>query len=99
MDAEEKALAELRKKIDTIDHEIHDLINKRAGINLKVAAVKIKYQGEKAQLYRPEREQSILEQVKAHNKGPLSDAAIVRIFTHIITECRDFQIASSGSKD
>lgn len=88
---EKEELAVLREKIDIMDYRIHDLLNQRAGLCLKVSEVKIKHGGPNVEFYRPERERVILDQVKAHNTGPLSDKAVSDIFETVIAECRTLQ--------
>ncbi len=85
------SLENLRKEIDAIDYQIHDLLNERAKINLKVGKLKVEKDGEKAVFYRPEREKQILEEINKYNTGPLSDTAVANIFKSILTECRNLQ--------
>ncbi|OGT48052.1 MAG: chorismate mutase [Gammaproteobacteria bacterium RIFCSPHIGHO2_12_FULL_41_15] len=96
MQDEENELASLRERIDNIDYLIHDLVNDRAKLALKIAQIKIKYHGEKANFHRPEREKLILQQIKNYNKGPLDEFAIERIFAMIIQECRELQTHTDG---
>ncbi len=89
---EEQALKILRDQIDELDYQIHDLLNQRADLALKVSEVKINYQGDHAKFHRPQREQAILNRIKAYNKGPLDENQIAAIFDRIIQTCRDLQI-------
>lgn len=85
-------LSDLRKKIDQLDYQIHDLLNERATLALKIADTKV----EATQLhdfYRPERETQILQQITDYNKGPLSAQAIASIFKAIMKECLNIQEA------
>lgn len=94
---EEEGLQRLREKIDKLDYEIHDLINERAKLALEVSAVKIHYHGKNTEFYRPEREKIIIDNVKAHNQGPLDEEAIAHIFETIIQACRELQIQKNRS--
>lgn len=85
-------LQKLRKKIDDIDYQIHDLLNKRAKQALKIAEIKVKEDGELVNFYRPERETQILNQISEYNTGPLTSKAISKIFNSIMNECRNLQI-------
>lgn len=96
---EENELALLRKRIDNIDFMIHDLINDRAALALKIADVKVKYHGKHAVFYRPEREKHILEKITAYNRGPLDEFSITRIFSLIIEECRELQLMVQKGKE
>ena len=39
-------------------------------------------------LYQPDREKEVIENAEQNNKGPLTDAAIRRLFERIIDEAR-----------
>lgn len=89
---EEQALQQLREEIDQLDYKIHDLINQRAKLALKISDIKVKYHGKDVEFYRPQREQDILAKIKEYNKGPLDENPIADIFTTIIGHCRQLQI-------
>lgn len=72
-----------RGQIDTLNEKLVELLNERAKCAIEVGEIKRK-QG--LPLYAPERETIVLNQLKALNKGPLSDAAVQRIFRQIIDE-------------
>src|SRR5690554_7581424 len=75
--SEAQELEKLRLQIDSLDKQIHELINQRAQCAQDVAVVKHKYAkpGEHVVFYRPEREAQVLRNVMERNKGPLSDKA------------------------
>ena len=75
-------LEKLRKKIDEIDNEILELLNKRADIVLDIAHIK---RNENAKFYSPEREREIFERLTALNKGPFPNEALKVIFREIIS--------------
>lgn len=88
MSEQEKELRILRDQIDSIDRNIHELLNKRASCAQNVAAVKEKYQGEQsAVFYRPEREAQVLRAVMGRNEGPLADKEVARLFREIMSVC------------
>ena len=70
-----------RLEIDAIDSELLGLLNKRAGLAVKVGQSK-RLTG--VALYDPARE----EEARRANPGPLDEQAIVELFTCIIRESR-----------
>ena len=88
MTEQEQALKVLRDQIDSIDKQIHLLLNQRATCAQRVAEVKQQYQGEEvAVFYRPEREAQVLKRVMERNEGPLSDKEVARLFREIMSVC------------
>ncbi|NOR68789.1 MAG: prephenate dehydratase [Methylomarinum sp.] len=79
-------LSELRNQIDTIDSQILQLINQRAGCAMEVARTKIS-EGETGTFYRPDREALVLRRIKELNPGPLSDETTARFFREIMSAC------------
>jgi chorismate mutase/prephenate dehydratase len=80
------SLSEVRERIDSIDRQIQELISERANWAREVA--KVKGEGLSAiDYYRPEREAHVLRMVVDRNKGPLSDAEMVRLFREIMSSC------------
>lgn len=82
-------LAELRRQIDALDRQLHQLLNRRARCALAVAGVKqaAAGAGQAPAFYRPEREAQVLRQAAERNGGPLSDATVVRLFREVISAC------------
>ena len=74
-----------RDEIDRVDGELLQLLNRRAGLAVKVGAVKT---GVGLPLCDPDREREVLARVCNDNDGPLDDQAVVRIFRRIIYESR-----------
>jgi chorismate mutase/prephenate dehydratase len=98
---QEIELLKLRDKIDTIDQQIHELINSRASCAQQVALVKEKFQGvDDAVFYRPEREAQVLRKVMERNQGPLEDRAVARLFREVMSVClaheKPLQVAYMG---
>jgi chorismate mutase/prephenate dehydratase len=77
-----KSLPELRKQIDSIDDQILDLLNRRAGVVIEVGKTKT---GQSQEFYVPSREMAIYERLTAHNPGPFPAEAIRRVFREIIS--------------
>lgn len=86
--SEEKELGVLRNQIDSLDQQIHKLINERAQCAQQVAVVKEKYaNGQQIQFYRPEREAQVLRKVMDRNQGPIGDEDMARLFREIMSVC------------
>lgn len=95
------SLDDLRQSIDSIDTQIHDLLNRRASCAKQVAEVKLREfaaaqqfesntdssSSQQLLFYRPEREAQVLSRVKAANKGPLADDTVAFIFREIMSAC------------
>ncbi len=79
-------LGEIRARIDTIDAELHRLLNERARFAQQVGISK-HADGHTVDFYRPEREAEVLRQALERNKGPLRDEEIVRLFREIMSAC------------
>jgi len=82
----ENKLAEIRKRIDSIDRKLIKLISDRAALATRIASIK-KKEGGNTSFYRPEREAQVLRRVIAENEGPLSDEAIARLFRELMSAC------------
>jgi len=78
-------LAGWRRRIDEIDKKLVELLNERSQCALEIGRIK---QESNIPLYQPDRENEVLENAERENKGPLSDAAIRRLFERIIDEAR-----------
>ncbi|WP_187647207.1 prephenate dehydratase [Nitrosophilus labii] len=81
-------LEELRKRIDEIDDKLLELLNERMKIVKEVGELKNKT---RAPIYRPEREQEILNRLKSKNIGHLNEAAIEAIFLEIFAVSRNLE--------
>lgn len=82
------SLEEIRKKIDLIDEQIVELLNRRAELALKTGNIK-KSLGEPVRDL--ERENQVIEHVSSVNRGVLSSHAIKKIFKIIISVCAELQ--------
>ncbi|MBX3617860.1 prephenate dehydratase [Nitrosomonas sp.] len=76
-------LKQLRDQIDTIDEQLLQLVNKRAGLAQQIGKIK-----KSGIVYRPEREAQILTRMQQHNPGPISNEHIQQLFTEIMSLCR-----------
>lgn len=82
----EPDLASVRQAIDSLDEQVQELIARRAELAAAVRRVKGDL-GAGSAYYRPDREAQVLRRVIARNKGPLSDAVMLRVFREIMSAC------------
>ena len=81
-------LAECRRRIDALDLELRDLLNRRAEIVEDVVRAK---EALAMPVYEAAREEDVVRKVIADNPGPLSDQAFRHIFESIMREMRLIQ--------
>ena len=89
MTLEKMTLDELRVKIDVIDDTLLKLFNERMELVHQVGELK---NTTGAPIYRPEREQAILNRLKAQNNGRLTDAAIDALFLELFAVARNLEL-------
>jgi chorismate mutase len=89
-------LHEWRKRIDEIDLTLVKLLNERSRCALEIGRLK---QEAGLPLYQPDREKEVIENATHSNAGPLSDAAIRRLFERIIDEARSAERSAMHSGD
>ena len=85
-------LETLRKEIDRIDDTLLDLYNERLRIVHQVGRLK---NSTGAPIYRPEREQEILDRLKERNRkqgGMLTDEAIDALFLELFAVARNYEL-------
>lgn len=92
----ERLLAECRRKIDAIDIQLRDLLNRRAELAEQVRQTK-NVLG--LAVHQPQRESEILEKIAAGNPGPLSTEAVRAIFRSIIQEIRELEAKGAGTHE
>jgi chorismate mutase / prephenate dehydratase len=80
------SLATLRQSIDTVDAQIHALLNERARLAQRAGISKHRA-GHTVDFYRPEREAQVLRLARARNRGPLRDEEVLRLFREIMSAC------------
>jgi chorismate mutase/prephenate dehydratase len=78
-------LLALRTRIDAVDRELLDLINRRARLAQDVGELKKK---EGSVAFRPEREAQVIDGLKAANPGPLKSDSVAPIWREIMSACR-----------
>jgi chorismate mutase len=81
-------LAECRRKIDEIDRQLRDLLNKRTEIVVDVLRMKDELT---MPVYEANREEAVLRNVTEGNQGPLDNAMLKRLFETLMAEMRTFQ--------
>ena len=94
-----KEIDELRQRIDALDEELVRLLNERASCALAIGRIK---QQIGMQIYQPSREAEVLQHVQGRTTamgGPLSPAALARLFERIIDEARRLERESAGGHD
>ncbi len=84
----QQALAECRKRIDAIDRELRDLLNKRTEIVIDVLRMKDELN---LPIQEPNREQHVIQNVTNGNPGPLPNEFVQRLFECLMQEMREFQ--------
>jgi chorismate mutase len=72
-----------------------ELLNERSHCALEIGKLK---QATNLPLYQPEREKQVLQNAEQSNPGPLTDAAIRRLFERIIDEARSAGRAAMDSE-
>lgn len=77
-----------RAEIDAIDDELLRLLNRRAGLAMKVGESK-RIAG--LSVWDGARERAVIERVRRANTGPLNEQAVVKLFRRIIIESRRVQ--------
>ena len=82
-------LDDLRTQIDNIDDTLLTLYNERMELVHKVGELK---NTTGAPIYRPEREQAILNRLKDQNEGKLTDGAIDALFLEMFAVARNLEL-------
>lgn len=81
-------LDQLRQRIDHLDRRLVKLLNERTRIAIEIGRSK-RESGES--IFAPGRETKVIENARAHNEGPLSDAALRAIYREIISAAISLQ--------
>ncbi len=93
----DQRLHQVRSEIDAVDQALLNMLNKRAQLSLEVGSIKrcfAEKSGENfssASIFKPEREQQVLENLAKHNAGPLPQAHINIIWREIFSSSRALQ--------
>lgn len=83
-----KNIEDWRRRINEIDRRLVELLNERSQCAMEIGHIK---QQDNLPLYQPEREKDVLANAESHNRGPLPDTAIRRLFERIIDEARSVE--------
>ena len=83
MGTRDKALSQLRVKIDALDDEILSMLNDRAQLASEVGEIK----GGDGPFYVPARERAIIDRLQSSNPGPFPAHAIRPVFQEVISGC------------
>ena len=83
-----RLLAESRAKIDALDRQLVELLNRRTHIVEDIGRAK---EAAGLPIYEPNREEDVYRNVFSHNQGPLSPEALRGIYERIIDEMRSLQ--------
>ncbi|BCS90040.1 prephenate dehydratase [Pseudodesulfovibrio sediminis] len=81
-------LSELRVEIDSLDKQIVDLLNKRAEVSLGVGRYKA---ANDEPIYKPFREQEVMDKIADSSPGPLPDKHLRTIYREIMSSSRHLQ--------
>lgn len=84
----QQVLAECRAKIDAIDVQLVELLNRRT---LAVEEIGRAKQAAQLPVYEPKREEDVYRNIMASNHGPLPSESLRSIFERIIDEMRSLQ--------
>jgi chorismate mutase len=93
-DEAKKLLAECRVKIDEIDRQLVELLNRRTIIVEDIGRAKT---SAGLPIYEPRREEDVYRNVLSQNGGPLTGDALRRIYERIIDEMRSLQKMRGGA--
>ncbi len=83
-----QSLDELRAAINQVDDALLDLLSQRARLSLAVGARKA---GTGDPVYRPFREEALLERLASANAGPLSEDQLRAVYREILAASRQLQ--------
>jgi chorismate mutase len=94
-------ISDWRQRMDEIDKKLVELLNERSQCALEIGRLK---QAAGMPIYQPARENEVLSNAAGNNRGPLTNAAIRRLFERIIDEARSAERVamhgdSAGEKD
>ena len=81
-DASSGEIEKLRKRIDDLDTQIVRLINERASVVVDIGAAK---RVGHTPTYAPDREQRVLQHVRAQNDGPLPSECLEKIYRELMS--------------
>jgi len=77
-----------RAEIDDVDKQLVELLNRRASLVMDVGRAKNVL---RLPVYDPKREENVYRNVRDASSGPMTEAALTRIFERITDEMRSLQ--------
>ncbi|HEY1759618.1 MAG TPA: chorismate mutase [Bryobacteraceae bacterium] len=90
-----RLLADSREKIDALDRQLVELLNRRTLIVEDIGRAK---EAAGLPIYEPTREDAVYRNVFSHNQGPLTAEALRGIYERIIDEMRSLQRIRQAKK-
>jgi chorismate mutase len=88
-------ISELRQQIDELDRRLVELLSQRAQAAHEIGKLK-RVAG--MPIYEPDREQTVFENVRRANPGPLRDHELFSIYQRIMDIMRQIQHEEIGDK-
>jgi chorismate mutase-like protein len=76
------SIDDIRKDIDTVDKQLHDLLMKRAELAIRIGDEKKKTG---LPIIQPEREAIVVRRLMERHQGPLQKSAVVRIWRELVS--------------
>lgn len=92
-------ISDWRKQIDALDRKLVELLSQRAQAAHEIGRLK---RDAGMAIYEPDREQSVFDNVRSVNPGPLPDRDLIRIYERIMDIMRQIQqeeIAPRNAQD
>ena len=90
------SIEDWRRQIDEIDKKLVDLLNERFRCAIEIGKIKHDLN---VRVYDPTREREVIRRVCEHNKGPLDDQALQRLFERVFDESRRIERVASEGKE
>jgi chorismate mutase len=81
-------IADWRKQIDELDRKLVELLNQRAEAAHEIGKLK---RAAGMEIYEPDREQTVFDNVSQANPGPLPDHDLLNIYERIMDIMRQIQ--------
>jgi len=81
-------ISDWRKKIDELDRQLVQLLSQRAQAAHEIGKLK---RDAGLPIYEPDREQTVLSNVRSVNQGPLPDRDLLRIYERVMDIMRQIQ--------
>lgn len=82
------SIEDWRERIDELDRELVELLNKRAEAARQIGLLK---RDSQMPIFEPDREKQVFANVKQHNQGPLPERDLMQLYERIIDVMRKIQ--------